>query len=216
MTNVPPEEIAKLRAAFRMPSFQTMVSRKSSITNAFVNSLIPVIVPTVEEIVEALRILDMSPHDVRCSYCGDKSTEWDHLRPLVLNRRPTGYISEIANLVPACPKCNQSKGNKHWLKWIMSNAPHAPARRAVADLPHRIERLRAYEAWREIVPVPFEQIVGAEVYRAYWQKLDEATETLRLCQTLAIELRQQIAAAHGERAMPRVVVPPCVGLTDLK
>src|SRR5687768_9001300 len=121
-------------AAFRMPSFQTMVSRKSSVTNAFVNSLIPVIEPTPGEVAAALQLLGMTAGDVRCAYCGDKATEWDHLRPLVVNRRPTGFISEIANLVPSCPKCNQSKGNKHWLLWIMSTATHAPATRQIADL----------------------------------------------------------------------------------
>jgi hypothetical protein len=95
-----------LRAAFQMPSVQTMVSRKSSITNAFVSAIIPVIPPTHGEIEEALRILGMEAHDARCAFCGDKASEWDHLRPLVVERRPTGYISEIANLVPACGKCN--------------------------------------------------------------------------------------------------------------
>jgi hypothetical protein len=71
-----------LTAAFQMPAVQTMVSRKSSITNAFVNALIPVIEPTHEEIEEALRILGMVPPEVICAYCGDKMTEWDHLRPL--------------------------------------------------------------------------------------------------------------------------------------
>src|SRR5437773_5742088 len=91
-----------LAAAFQMPSVQTMVSRKSSITNAFVNAIIPVVPPTVNEIEEALRILEMEPDDLRCAYCGDKASEWDHLRPLVKGRRPTGYISEIGNLVPSC------------------------------------------------------------------------------------------------------------------
>src|ERR1700677_3203099 len=109
----------KLADAFQMPSFQTMVSRKSSITNAFVNSVIPSLMPSTGEIEQALRILRMGHDDVRCAYCGDKSTEWDHLRPLVVKRRPTGFISEIANLVPACGKCNQSKGNKPWQTWIM-------------------------------------------------------------------------------------------------
>src|SRR6266576_2617999 len=95
-------------------------------------------------------------------------SEWDHVRPLVVNRRPTGYISEIANLVPACAKCNQSKGNKNWLKWMMSEATHSPTRRAVADLQKRIERLKAYEAWRKIEPVLFEKIVGEEEYVKYW------------------------------------------------
>jgi len=111
-----------LNAAFQMPSVQTMVSRKSSITNAFVSAIIPVIAPTHNEIEEALRILGMDPNDARCAFCGDKASEWDHLRPLVLQRRPTGYISEIANLVPLAGKCNQSKGNKPWRDWMVSAA----------------------------------------------------------------------------------------------
>jgi hypothetical protein len=54
-----------LASAFQMPSVQTMVSRKSSITNAFVNAVIPVISPTIEEIEKALAILEMDPADVR-------------------------------------------------------------------------------------------------------------------------------------------------------
>src|SRR5687767_102420 len=105
-----PPDVKRLRACFRMPSVQTMMSRKSSITNAFVNSLIPVIEPSAAEIAEALTILGMTVEDVRCAYCGDVASEWDHLRPLVVGRRPTGFISEIGNLVPSCGKCNQSKG----------------------------------------------------------------------------------------------------------
>lgn len=105
-----------------MPSLQTMVSRKSSITNAFVGAVIPVVVPTMEEIEESLAILRMDPENVQCAYCGDKASEWDHLRPLVVKRRPTGFVSEIANLVPACGKCNQSKGNQPWKTWMLGNA----------------------------------------------------------------------------------------------
>ena len=45
-----------LAGAFAMPSVQTMVSRKSSITNAFVNSVIPSIPPTHEEIAKSLNL----------------------------------------------------------------------------------------------------------------------------------------------------------------
>ena len=101
--------------AFRMPSVQTMMSRKSSITNAFVCAIIPRLPPpTAKEIDEALQILGVDPADVKCVYCGSDSTEWVHFRPLVVDRQPTGYLSEISNLVPACGKCNQSKGNKPW------------------------------------------------------------------------------------------------------
>ncbi|HEV2294471.1 MAG TPA: HNH endonuclease [Tepidisphaeraceae bacterium] len=180
-----------------MPSVQTMTSRKSSITNAFVNSLIPVVEPSVDDIEEALRILGMSAADVRCAYCGDPSTEWDHLRPLVVNRRPTGYISEIGNLVPACGKCNQSKGNKNWLAWMMSRAPRSPATRKVPELAQRVARLKAYEAWRPSVAIEFEKIVGTDAYCEYWGKLDAVIEAMRGAQGYAETLRQKIAAAHG-------------------
>ena len=193
------EQLRRVRRAFAMPSVQTMMSRKSSVTNAFVNSLIPVVEPSVDEIEEALRILEMSADDVRCAYCGDPSTEWDHLRPLVVNRRPTGFISEIGNLVPACGKCNQSKGNKPWLNWMLSSAPRSPATRLVPDLRARVERLRAYEAWRPALAIEFEKIVGAVAYSEYWSKLDAVIESMREAQVFAEILRQQIAAAHGAR-----------------
>src|SRR5438874_12752069 len=82
-----------LQSAFQMPSVQTMVSRKSSITNAFVNAIIPVVPPNTGEIEEALRILNMDPAVVRCAYCGDRTSEWYLMRPLVKARLPSDYIS---------------------------------------------------------------------------------------------------------------------------
>lgn len=96
---------------FRMPTPMKISGRSSSITNAFVNSIIPIIMPTSAQVEQALHILGMGYNSIRCAYCGDPQTEWDHLRPLVVDKQPTGYISEIHNLVPACGKCNQSKGN---------------------------------------------------------------------------------------------------------
>ena len=184
------------RRDFLMPSVQTMVSRKSSITNAFVNAIIPTVSPTEEEIGEALNILGMVPGNVRCVYCGDGYSEWDHLRPLVLNRRPTGYISEIANLVPSCGKCNQSKGNKNWFKWINGKAPQSPKTRGIGGLEQRIERLRAYEKWREVQPIDFAAMVGQENWLRYWRTLEAAVDYLKESQPFADELRDMIALAH--------------------
>ncbi len=198
------DDIRLLRACFRMPSVQTMMSRKSSITNAFVNAIIPTVEPTVDEIREALSVLGMSPDAVECAYCGDKASEWDHLRPLVVARRPTGYISEIGNLVPSCGKCNQSKGNKNWEVWMRSKARHAPARRDIADLERRIERLKAYEAWQPSEPIAFEAILGPDDYAEYWRRLDQAIEYMRECQEFAVTLASRIGEAHrAERASGR-------------
>src|SRR5438132_2839296 len=112
--------------AFWLPVPVKITDRISSITNAFISSIIPVILPTEAEAERSLAILALDPADLRCAYCGDKASEWDHLRPLVVKQRPTGYISEIRNLVPSCGKCNQSKGNKEWRVWISSGARHSP------------------------------------------------------------------------------------------
>lgn len=193
-----PAEIAlrrKLLAeAFQMPAVQTMVSRKSSITNAFVNALIPVIEPSHEEIEDALKVLGMTLDRVVCAYCGDRMTEWDHLRPIVKDKRPTGYISEIANLVPACGKCNQSKGNKDWRKWMRSTtARHSPTARGKTDVAARIERLEAYELWRPPTQIDIPAIIGKDEWDAYWQLWEKVNADLRQYQEVANTLRQKIA-----------------------
>ena len=181
-----------LIAAFRMPSIQTMVSRKSSITNAFVSAIIPVVTPTPEEIAKALEILQMEPGDVRCAYCSDVSTEWDHLRPLVIKRRPTGYISEIANLVPACGKCNQSKGNKNWHQWMTSKAPRSPTGRGIPGTDQRINRLEAYEKWRPPTVVDFSSIVGPDDWEKYWGLCEDLIAELHKCQAVADTIRARV------------------------
>lgn len=176
----------------RMPLVQTLMSRKSSITNAFVCSVIPVTPPTSDEVEKALSILGMHGDDLRCAYCGDRATEWDHLRPLVIGRRPTGYISEIANLVPACGKCNQSKGNKPWRQWIESDAKLSPAARRVPDLEQKIARLEAYERWKSPTKINFTDILGAEEWARYWSLCEELVSEMRQCQDLADGIRAKI------------------------
>ena len=179
-----------------MPSVQTMRSRKSSITNAFVNSVIPVVHrPSLDEIEQALSILGMDPFNVRCAYCGDEKTEWDHLRPLVLNHRPTGFISEIANLVPSCGKCNSSKRNQSWRDWMLGNARHSPTTRCVADVAGKVSRLEEYERWRSPVKVDFEAILGRDAWERYWLLWEEVNAELRKCQEVADSIRDQVSMA---------------------
>jgi hypothetical protein len=191
-----------LVGAFWMPSAQTMVSRKSSITNAFVNAIIPTIPPTSSQIEEALTILGMAPTDVRCAYCGDRATEWDHLRPLVAKRRPTGFISEIANLVPACGKCNQSKGGSDWHKWMLSNAKFSPTGRGIPNISERIANLERYERWRPPTKIEFESIVGRDQWEHYWSLCEAVIDELRQCQEYADALRAQIVKQLARGAEP--------------
>lgn len=194
----------RIRSIFRMPAVQSMKSRKTSITNAFVSAIVPVVRPTDEEILEALKILGMTVDSVECIYCGDKCNAWDHLRPIVVGRRPTGYISEIANLVPACQPCNSSKGNSNWKEWMLGEAPQSPRSRLVAGLDDRVAQLGAYERWRAPTVVDFEAIFGREAYEEYWRELDRVIAELERSQVIADALRLAVANA-SKRWQPRPV-----------
>ncbi|MDR6143645.1 hypothetical protein QE375_003199 [Microbacterium foliorum] len=183
---------------FAMPKPVRITGRSSSITNSFVNGVIPVVVPSEAEVREALEILGMLER-VTCSYCGDTSTEWDHLRPLVDKQRPTGYISEIHNLVPACGKCNQSKGNKHWLTWMRSTARLSPTARGVADIEERIARLHAYEDRGVPTKIDFEAAAGAQLWEKHWAHHKKLLELMRVADEEAREIRVRVRAAYAEQ-----------------
>jgi len=157
-----------IRKAFQMPTPMKISGRSSSITAAFVSAIVPQIYPTDDEIRTALDILGMSPDNVSCAYCGAQTTEWDHLRPLVENKRPTGFISEIRNLVPSCGKCNQSKGNTYWLDWITSDAKQSPKSRRIPNLEQRIGRLKEYEKWGEVKPIDLSSMIPPDEWEKHW------------------------------------------------
>lgn len=173
----------------------TITGRSSSLTNAFITAIIPVIEPTEAEELEAIRILGMDPSDIRCAYCGDRSTEWDHLRPIITNQEPTGYITEIANLVPSCGKCNQSKGKSNWRAWITSGARLSPQTRGVPDLSARIARLDAYEQWREPRRIDFAAVAGSVLWARHRQNWRDVLALLRTSQELASEIREIVIRA---------------------
>lgn len=179
----------------QLPAPMSVTGRSSSITNAFINAIIPVIEPTEAEELEALRILGMSPDDIRCAYCGDKATEWDHLRPIISNQEPTGYITEIANLVPSCGKCNQSKGKSYWRTLMEGNAKLSPTTRGVPDIKERIPRLQAYEAWRQPKKIDFAAIVGPEMWQHHRENWRKVLDLLKTSQELADKIRVIIARA---------------------
>jgi hypothetical protein len=173
----------------QLPTPMTVTGRSSSITNAFFTAIIPIDKPSEADELEALGILNINPADIRCAYCGDKATEWDHLRPIISNQEPTGYITEIANLVPSCGKCNQSKGKSYWRTWMEGDARLSPKTRGITDLFERMERLHAYEGWREPRRVDFVKIVGADLWERHRENWRSVLDMLKKSQELADEIR---------------------------
>lgn len=183
-------------AVFRMPSIATIYGRASTVTSQFGRAVMPVILPTGEEVREALSALGMDLETIACAYCGDTWTEWDHLRPIIKNKTPTGYISEIHNLVPACGKCNQSKGNKEWRDWMMSSAPLSPTRRGVPNLVTRILHLEAFETWSAATRLDFRNAAGDELWAEYEAARQNILNGLKDADLLASKIREKVRAAY--------------------
>lgn len=184
-----------LKSVFKMPKPVKITGRSSSITNSFVNGIIPIIEPSESEIQEALSILEMDENNICCAYCGDPYTEWDHLRPLVIDKTATGYISEIHNLVPSCGKCNQSKGNQNWKDWMFSNATLSPKTKNVSDINIRGERLSKYENWGSPIRVDFEVLIGKYKWQQHWKNCEEIHNLMRQSQILSDEIKTTILNA---------------------
>lgn len=184
------------KSLFRMPTPMKITGRSSSITNAFINSIIPVVPPSEKEIKLVLEILGMSLETFQCVYCGSIPTEWDHFRPLVIDKKPTGYISEIYNLVPSCGKCNQSKGNKEWKVWMLSTAKLSPTARGIKDIAERIKRLEDYENFKVPTKMNFEAIVGHDVWVQHQNNLERMQSLMRESQVLATKINSEVANAY--------------------
>lgn len=121
-------------------------------------------------------------------------TEWDHLKPFVAGREPTGYFTSIYNLVPACGKCNQSKGNKAWEPWIRIKHSSLP------DLEQRIARLREYEKWGNMLPLTIKKHVGEAEWQRYMKLCENIIKLMREAETEARELKTRLQKAIDAHA----------------
>jgi len=175
-----------------MPSGSTITGRTTSIRNVFVAAIVPMLRPSAAEIRQVLEILSLDPLHLKCSYCGDTATEWDHLRPLVKAGKPTGYPSSIRNLVPSCGKCNQSKGSSNWKEWMLGKARRSPSVRGIADINSRVARLEQFEVWGNCVPLNIQDLVSPDLWEKYYAMQDEILNKMRDAQQLAVQIAQEI------------------------
>ena len=115
------------------------------------------------------------------------------LRPLVKDKKPTGYISEIHNLVPSCGKYNQSKSNKEWKAWMFSTAKLSPTARGIKDIPERVKRLEAYESSKAPTKMDFASIVGQDVWAQHENNLERVQSLMRESQKFAEKINTEVA-----------------------
>lgn len=174
--------------------------RMTSLAHAFVHAIIPRHVDSQEQ----RRLYEragIKPSE--CVYCGALATDSDHFRGLVKGGRPSGYFHTPDNLVPSCGLCNQSKGAADWRKWMTGNARRSPTRRGIQDVAQRVERLSVFDAEAKMVTSPADvlrEAVGAELWDAYWAKLDQ--------------IRGQLLEAEDDAAIIRLKLDSALGKAD--
>ena len=166
-----------------------ITSRISSVTNGFVQAILPDAAPSLDEQNSLLTALEMTPETIECVYCGNKATDWDHLRPIVSAKRPTGFLTDYRNLVPSCGPCNQSKSGQAWDVWMAGRAKNSPSSRKIPDVEARVDRLRKFAAWGAVARADLESIVGKELWDSYWGKLSEIESMMRDAQQSAAVIK---------------------------
>lgn len=172
-----------------------LTGRTSTLRGLFIVTLTPYVEPTDDEVDEALSILKMGRGRVTCAYCGGNKSEWDHFRPVVRDLAPTGYITEIANLVPACGKCNQSKSGSDWKKWITGSAAQSPSRKLdTASLHGKIACLEDFERWREPVRIDYKSVLGTDRWNQHMNHLENVLSVLTAAEQEALHLRSDVQA----------------------
>jgi hypothetical protein len=127
--------------------------RRSTIANAAVWSILDGINSDVQGVHKG----------AECFYCGKPATTSDHLRPLVESSRPSGYLDEPGNLVPACQPCNSSKGNRDWRTFLAG---------LVMSPDERTKRTAALERFHP-AKVDMRQLCGKEEWDKYWRGVED-------------------------------------------
>lgn len=165
------------------------MGRSSSITNSFVNGVIPCIEPSEDEVKKALEVLGMAT-EIKCAYCGGKCTEWDHLNPLISEKQPTGFITEIHNLVPSCSTCNSSKGNKDWVEWLTNtNTEYVNNIRKKDGFKKRLEKLKEYERLFTPLKIDFNKIDG---WKEYIETREKIINSMRDSQEISRDIKSKL------------------------
>ena len=75
-----------------------------------------------------------------CIFCGDKPIRrWDHLVAI-----SKGGDTVLGNMVPACARCDDSKGASDFREWALGDAKYSPKTRGVSGIEERLVAIDKY------------------------------------------------------------------------
>ena len=171
---------------YRYPANDKLTARNSTICRSMANTLLRRDACTVDD---EEKWLSFFPNNT-CAYCGREATHLDHLYPLINGRKPTGYGTEPANLVPCCHKCNQLKGNTNWEEFIEDDTKcqHVNQPDSSNTKEQRIETLRKFQ---EEMPAHIDELSDETI--AIWNDiLDTFDNALREAKEKLEKMKSEI------------------------
>ena len=174
---------------YKMPTKSDLKGRTSTISNAFAISITPYIRPSEEDLKDYYKSLGIE--EGQCAYCLGIGNGRDHLKPLVSNGMPTGYITDIHNLVPCCQRCNSSKGSKSFQEWYKSPDNMERLKKSGLTAEQIDERYKIITEFENKIPSPidYESIVGTKLWNEYKERriklLDALNENQKFCDKLS-------------------------------
>lgn len=181
---------------FKLPTKSDLKSRASTISNAFAIAITPYIYPSEEEISNFLTELCLKQG--QCAYCLGKANAMDHVKPLVKNGLPTGYKTEIRNLVPCCSACNSAKGAQDFATWYKSAKNVARLHLEGLTDTQIEERFEAISRYIDKIPQPidYKTMLGDDMWNEYLHRKEEMISLLKenqvFCNKLNSIIKQKI------------------------
>ena len=181
---------------FKMPTRTTVKGRVTTVRNSAFNGILPIEKPDAEDILFIKEKLGTSGNNFLCGYCGKVSaTQTDHINPLIINGKPSGYIHEISNLIPSCDSCNSIKSNDTLEQFF--NNPKFTCKLSEHEL---VDRKRIIEEYQEyfrkkygkLVKLNFEEIVNSDLWEEYLNKTEEILELMRSTSDMYKQIKEEL------------------------
>lgn len=95
---------------------------------------------------EILQFFGSDP--LECTYCGSLDVRrWDHIVPI-----RKGGDTVLGNMVLSCSRCDDSKQDLDYEKWMRGSRPCSPFTQGILDLDDRILRIKSYVSRYEYTP----------------------------------------------------------------
>lgn len=166
----------------KYPAADKISSRSSTICRSMACTLMPRYPCTNEDENKWKKFFS----DKECAYCGKKATHLDHLFPLIDKRKPTGYMTEVSNLVPCCSLCNQRKGNINFVEYMRSDKCQYIGDKNDQD--KRINKINEFQN-----QMPAKRICIDSVILSEWQKiLTEYDDLLKKTENKLIAMQNKL------------------------